>query len=362
MASDSKWIEFDCLKVEQPIGTFYIGSIPCNDVFEVASADVHRIDERDIERYVGIQRELKQKRVTEIAEYVENIDATFPTSIILAVDKENAVYNPKKRTLRIRRDDDVAQIIDGQHRIAGLKNFGGVFELNVTIFVDMDLQDKAMTFATINLAQTKVNRSLVYNLFSFQKARSPQKTCHQIARLLHSEEGSPLRGRIKLLGRATGEDFQFITQATLVKSLVSYISLAPDKDRNAIRRKKPLPEFTDAEWEQMIFRQLWIDKQDDHIATIVWNLFDAIAKRWPEAWNESERGFVLNRTTGFTAAMRLLGPLYRERAKNNKLSVSAISSVLNSVELEYNDFTTEEFKPGSQGSTKLFRLFMDALH
>ena len=77
---------------------------------------------------------------------------------------------------------DVANILDGQHRIEGLKEGlssghpnSEQFQLNVSIFVDLDMDDQSMVFATVNKAQTKVNKSLVYDLFAYAKSRSPQR-------------------------------------------------------------------------------------------------------------------------------------------------------------------------------------------
>jgi DGQHR domain-containing protein len=181
----SEWISFKCITVQQPIGTFYVGSVSSSDVLEIAYADIRRIEQRDIEKIVGIQRELSPQRVKELQKYVRTIDAAFPTNIILAVDDRDAEFDSKSNTMRVKKQGDVAKIIDGQHRLAGLEKFDGTFDLCVTMFVDMDLQDQAMTFATINLSQTKVGKSLVYDLYEFQRTRSPQKTCHNIARLLN---------------------------------------------------------------------------------------------------------------------------------------------------------------------------------
>jgi DGQHR domain-containing protein len=180
------WIEFKCIAVEQPLGTFYVGSIPAKDVLDISYADIRRIEGRDIEKVVGIQRELNSQRVKELKKYVRTVDAAFPTSVIVAVDDKNAEFDSRSSIMKLRREESVAKIIDGQHRLAGLEGFDGTFDLCVTVFVDMDLQDQAMTFATINLAQTKVGKSLVYDLYEFQRARSPQKTCHNIARLLNA--------------------------------------------------------------------------------------------------------------------------------------------------------------------------------
>lgn len=48
------------IKVRQPIGDFYIASLPCSIVAQIATADVRRLEERDVEKYLGIQRPLKK--------------------------------------------------------------------------------------------------------------------------------------------------------------------------------------------------------------------------------------------------------------------------------------------------------------
>src|SRR6266567_6536446 len=154
-------ILFSCIQVTQPIGVFYVGAISAQDLVAISFADVRRPDGRDIERYIGTQRDLSESRVKELQKYVKNVDACFPSAVILSVNSEHALYDAANKTLQITRDEKVAKIIDGQHRIAGLENYAGPpFEVNVTVFIDMDIEDQAMVFATINLKQTKVSKSL----------------------------------------------------------------------------------------------------------------------------------------------------------------------------------------------------------
>ena len=99
----NEYISFKCIEVSQPIGTFYIGRIDYQHLIDISYADVLRIEKRDVERYLGIERPLSPRRVGELAKYVETIDATFPTSIINTVssndaeyDEKTGMYNPKK--------------------------------------------------------------------------------------------------------------------------------------------------------------------------------------------------------------------------------------------------------------------------
>src|SRR6185437_15545953 len=114
-------------------------------------------------------------------------------------------------------------------------------------------------FATVNLEQTKVHKSLVYDLFSLARTRSPQKTCHNIAVALDRDRNSALHKRIKRLGFATeGRVFEPITQSTFVESLMPYLSSQPKKDRDALLRGKDLPKEFGDDLYKMPFRNLFI--------------------------------------------------------------------------------------------------------
>ena len=142
----------------------------------------------------------------------------------------------------------IAQIIDGQHRLLGLQkaiddnplfsdNLKEDFELPVTIYVDMDIENQSMVFATINKAQTKVNKSLVYDLYDLANTRSPYRTAHNIVRVLNENNKSPLKNKIKMLGVADDNLNETIAQATIVECIVKYISKNGLKDRDDLKRK-----------------------------------------------------------------------------------------------------------------------------
>lgn len=357
MTNNNKFIEFRCIEVTQPIGTFYIGAIDAPDLIRITFADVRRIEERDVEQYLGIQRPLSPIRVREIQQYVNTVDATFPTGVILTVTSEDSEYDSKTSIIKIRNEENVAKIIDGQHRIAGLEKFEGErFQINVTLFVDMDIEDQAMVFATINLTQTKVSKSLAYDLFDFAKSRSPQKTCHNIAKLLNTNEGSPFRNKIKILGKATGKIEETLTQATFVESLMRYISEDPMKDRDLLKRRKPLKRANEIELGKLVFRNMFIDNQDAEIAKIIWNYFEAVNDRWSEAWSTTIQGNILNRNTGFRALMRFLREAYLYFNKiGSIIHKNGFYKIFKKIDLRDSDFNPDRYKPGSSGEGDLYR-------
>jgi len=350
------FISFPCLRVEQPIGTFFIGVIEAQDLIKISYADIRRPEGRDIERYIGTQRDLSESRVKEIKQYVTTMDACFPTSVILSIESSNANYSEQNRILKVTRDDKVAKIIDGQHRIAGLKDFNNEgFELNVTIFIDMDIEDQAMVFATINLKQTKVTKSLAYDLYEYAKSRSPQKTCHNIAKLLNSKKGSPFYRRIKILGKATGVGAELITQSTFVDRLMRMISRDPMDDKDKIKRGKKIEAYDYTREKSFVFRERFRNEKDAEIAKIIWHFFSAVDKRWNSSWNNFDKGMILARSTGFAALMRLLPNLMIAIQADYIPSEDDFLKYLKKSKLKDGDFNSDKFKPGSSGEGELLR-------
>ena len=355
-------IVFRCLPVKQPIGSFYVGAIDAADLVAIAYADIRRMEQRDIELYLGIQRTLNDARVRELNEYARTVDATFPTSVILAISAEHAIYDERLGIMTLPRIDSIAKIIDGQHRIAGLKGYRGpTFEVNVTIFVEMEIEDQANVFATINLSQTKVSKSLAYDLYEFAKARSPQKTAHNVTRLLNREEGSPLKDRIKILGVATpGRPDETLTQAAVVDRVLPLVSDKPIADRDTLKRGKALTPTPREQMFTLIFREMFREERDEDIALVLWNYFSAIQRRWPYAWNTVEQGNILNRTTGFRGFMRYLVVANRLFNQPNQVPpIGFFENLLGRVSLLDSDFTPDRFKPGTSGESALAKTLIE---
>lgn len=358
-----------CVRVSQPMGDFYIASIDSSELVQITISDVRQMaGEREMDTYLGIQREVNKKRVSEIGKYVNTVDACFPTSVILAVPASCATYDEATRTLTLTnnletdppiRVHEIARVLDGQHRIEGLKLLGQghpKFEINVSIFVDMDIENQAYLFSVVNLAQTKVNKSLVYDLFDYSRSRSPQKSSHSIAVALDRSEKSPLHHRIKRLGVATkGRFTETLTQATFVEALLPYISKDPRDDRDKYKRGR-VPEKADAnESQRLIFRNMFIDERDMDIATILFNYFEAVSERWNPAWISQGSGAVLNKSSGFKALMRLLRPLYLHLVGPGQVpSKDDFLRILRKANIADSEFNTDNFKPGTSGEAALY--------
>ena len=220
-----------------------------------------------------------------------------------------------------------------------------------------------MIFSKVNLAQTKVNRSLVYDLFSLDRDRSPEKTAHEIAVNLNDMPESPFYQKIKRLGSATEGVFgETLSQATIVKGILPYITKDALTDRDIGRRSGFWPDRGQDDFERRIFYPAFRDNRDGEILATVLNYFNAAKVRWPEAWEYTGRGSVLPKTNGFNGLIRFLRDAYLYLTSTPRVvTQKEFERVFARCELTDADFNVDRFKPGSSGSAELYRTLAKAL-
>lgn len=380
-------VEFPVMRVSQPIGEFYVGTISAKDLIDISWFDVRRLKgDDDLDDYLGVQRKVSPKRVEEIARYVRLPDASFPTAVVLAVegrsveltkicegDAPNVFYRMKLTNNPGGFDEadtvlfrGIARVLDGQHRIRGLQASDidkNNFDVNVCIFVDADIADQASIFATVNIAQTKVNRSLVYDLLSYSESRSPERACHTVTVLLDQTEKSPFFRRIKRLGVATEGRFgEVITQATVVKALLPYITDDVLRDREIGKTTGFWRSAGHYNPDKLIFREWFIEEKDGLIADQVMHYFEAVRRKWPNQWDNPEQGNIVVRTNGFRAFMALLRPMYNHLKSHNGdfVKMADFYELFDPISIQGEDINSKKYLPGSSGERALFRDLLEA--
>ena len=300
----------DVFEISQPIGSFYVGKISSNDILKIAKVN------RRIKNTEGIQRELSNSRVKEIATYCKDPDATFPTPIILSVESSDTQKIVLEPTLKFQYDDsfEFAEILDGQHRIAGIKENNEIqLDLVVIIMFDLTQEQKAYVFSTINSNQIKVDKSLIFDLFELSENRSPYKTCHDLARILNSNSDSPFYKKLKMLGKKTSST-EALSQGTFVTYLVRLISRNPKED--AIKIKKGWKLEDDP---YLPLRNIFIAGNDEIILKILLNYFNAAKDVFYEEWENPDK-YILIKTTGFGALVKAFKHFYDFGIKNKTLT------------------------------------------
>jgi DGQHR domain-containing protein len=373
-------LTFEVLQISQPVGTFYGCSLPAKDLLRICTFDFRRIEENNgVKEFLGIQRPLKKDRVREIRKYIATEDASFPTSIVISVDERCASISGTPGGQQIIKLDSyidptdpdliipftaIATIIDGQHRLKAFEGTSFNWNLSVNLLVGADEGTQAMIFSKVNLAQTKVNKSLVYDLFSLDRGRSPEKTSHEIVVALNDAPESPFYQKIKRLGSATEGVFgETLSQATVVKGILPLITNDPLTDRDIGRRIGYFPDRGQKDFSRRIFYPLFRDRKDAEVLAILLHFFGAVKDRWPEAWAFSGAGAVLSKTNGYNALIRYMRDAYLYIASSPRVvRKEEFATILTKSSLVDSDFTVENFKPGSSGSAELYRRLSETLH
>lgn len=342
-----KYIEFT-----QPAGTFYMLSMPASFVSKIMD-----VKERN-EDGEGTQRMDSKPRIEEIKKYCNDPDATFPTPIILAIDSEHLTFE-SDGTVTIENKAKIADILDGQHRIKGIANSDNIdkFELPIVFIKDATEEQKAYIFSIINSKQTRVSPSLIYDLFAVMKKRSPQKTCHEIARSFNKLEGSPFQNRLKMLGKGGGVNAS-LSQGTFVKRLVTLITNKPDDYLIKIKNGEDLPV------ENLPFNDYFRNDKDDVIFKIVLNLFKAISKVFTYEWNHPEKS-ILSKGIGYGAVIKAFPEIYKVGKEQNDLSEEFFIKTFEKFKLilkeEKKELTSTYFGSNETNVTELSKLIERAV-
>ncbi|XUV82275.1 DGQHR domain-containing protein [Enterobacter sp. TMH.L2] len=304
-------MKLPAIKVEQPLGDFYVVSIPAEVLLEVCyTIRAEILDGYEdqsishvgtfINKLVGNQRVTTRSRLEEIKRYTETVDASFPNSIILGVNyssngtlvtdeavrwdieqKDNGFYY-----LTIPTGEKLASIIDGQHRVFGFTNSNCKdMELLCSVYLDLPLAYHGRIFTNININQRRVDKNLAYNLFQFDMEQgepsswSPETLAVYFTRVLSEDEKSPLRGKIKL-GVVNGGSNSTISMASIIDGILSLITSNPKTDRDILQTKK-VSEGRDRNMLMSMpykapLRKLYIDNKDKTLFDIILNFLEAI--------------------------------------------------------------------------------------
>ncbi len=317
------------IEIEQPIGVFYLAKIKAKDLLSIANKNLSRYE--DVER--GLQRDRSPKQVKDIEEYVLRDNATFPNTIIINIGYDesgepNWNYDPVSNLLYIKDREDVANVLDGQHRLFGLSKKPD-FEIPVSIFLGLPFSEQGAIFATINSNQRNVDKSLVYELFGLSDRRIEESIAYNIVSALNSDKDSPWFNKVKMLGRAKNDGD--ISQGSFSKFI----------HENLLSKNK-------------IMRGLYESEKDEVIYRILLEYFKAVKECFPEEWENENKKYILTKTTGFNAFMSFLIDLANlSKIQNKSLDKTYFLSYLHRTKSELKTLTNTEYPSGAIGQNKI---------
>ena len=353
------------LVVKQPIGTFYLSTMKATELLKCV--DILRRGLTS-EEQKNIQRRLDPKSQRDIANFIKDPDATFPTPIIVSVYSESVTIDEESKELKFNLigGKSLGEVLDGQHRLEGMKLAASEgmketlneFDVPIVFVLAPDPDEKAYLFSIINSTQTQVPSSLIFDLFGLQRVRSPQKTCHEIAQALNAKEGSPFYRGLKMLGTKQ-YDSEILTQGAFAKYLLLLISKNPDEDARNEKLGKPLTKD-----DSLPFRSFYEDKKDAVIAKVMENYFTAVAEEFKNEWTENPKEFLLRKTAGYSALMTVLKELWNKKiSKTHDASQDYFKSVAKKMRegLGGRPLTSSEFGSSEQGAKTLSKILYSKL-
>jgi DGQHR domain-containing protein len=321
----------EVFRVEQNGIDCYVGVMNSELLRRIAT-----VSTRGPDNGLGYQRYLDQSRLKEVGEYISKAGATFPNSIVVCFDRDNARYEPSaephRGTLVLSDQPNTAFVVDGQHRLFGFDHAGGInFDLIIAVYIGLPVREQAAVFVKINSTQKGVNSSLIYDLLDLTKnGEYNTQRAHELVKALNEDVDSPWKDSIKMVGRGPG----LVSQAAFVGEL-----------RKLVQAKGTI--FADASEDvQLRFLKIY---------------FNSWKGLFPTAWGS--RKYILRKTLGVAAMLGVLGKTLNNCQIQASWTLATMTNLLEGVSTrlvpEFNnarlDFSSAQLSAygGRQGQKKL---------
>lgn len=247
--------------------------------------DISSINRRDSDKDKGYQRALSSVRVKSVTEY---ISAKNPITTSILVSIPAGKFDAKTSTLRIPKGENVAWVIDGQHRLAGAHEaakLGSDIELSVVAVLGQPPEFEINQFVTINKEAKGVPTSLVYELLQYlppkvKPADIANERAAELGSYLRKQSDSVFNNRIVASsGPAAGQ----ISLVNFVRKVAPFVN--PEKG---------------------LLNNLTFEQQ----AKAIDNYFRAIHSVFPQTWKGQKP--IVWQTIGFGALMNVFDTVFKE--------------------------------------------------
>lgn len=260
-------------RVRQGDLTLYTTALKVSDLIQPGFYTVETLDPANDDDK-GYQRLLNKGRAKKLADYVvkgqDARDAFLPTSVFLATDK-SVPFDSSTNTVTIDiRDVGPFNVVDGQHRLEGLKVAAEKdsrvldFEVPVNIAIDLPTLHQMCHFLIVNTTQKSVDKSVeqriiarltdaldIEDMPSLPKwilntvEKGEVEKAIRYVDYLNDQPDSPWYGRIRKANDDTGTGR--INQSSFAKSIVKYVLTA----------NNPITAIRDFDKEKKIFLNYW---------------------------------------------------------------------------------------------------------
>lgn len=361
-------MKYKAIELNQQSQSFLITKLKASTIIKIA-----QINRREHNNEDGVQRAKRDKKIKEISLYCKDPDAVFPTPIIIGTENNISLIDDN---IEIDDNELIGEILDGQHRILGIEKADMLdeFVLPVVIFNKITPENKVFIFTTINSTQTKVSPTEIYDLFGIVTGKSPFKLCYTIAEMFLNDSESAFYKKLKMKYKKQFEE-ESLSLGTFTNELLSLISTEPQKDWINIKNtetlydseKLPLRKYFIRyveEKENAAEEELEYSKNILTLYKILFNYFGAVKDVFPIEWDNSDN-FILSKTTGFGALIKLFPYLFKIGQKNKTFTYGffyeQFSKVKNYMIENKLDLTSKQFPSSGQSQNDLKNIFIKAI-
>lgn len=285
-----------CLPVQLGIVPAYIFMMSVRDLLFIKYIAVRGRDKEE----GAVQRVLSPVRLRSIEDYVLNGNSFYSPFFLNWTNGEHSI-EVKGNIITVPLVPASAQVLDGQHRLAGLERAIAkrqeVEDQEVMVILSnrLDTKEAASVFLNINTEQRPVPKSLIYDLFGVINENEPELPlvrAKDIALALQKDEKSPYLNSVKMPGSMRGVGI--IDLSTIVNSI------------------RPLLEDDGA------FKKFHLLTLENQIAVVL-NYFNAIKAFYmrKDMWySKTSNPFLTN--AGFVAACEVLNKTMISKCVDSK--------------------------------------------
>jgi len=321
----------------------YIIAAPAGVV--ASKSEIYR---RQPDRRDGYQRALSKARLSGgkigVPGYLLRQMGIFPTSILVNIRKEDAElqFIEKSKLAKyitvgdlIVPDDATWYILDGQHRVEGLK---------------IAMREKP-ELSEYPLIVTMTNENTFYEMLIFYIVNSrakpvPTDLAYRILQRMLYDTEAPLWIELELMGRAnrrkavasTIVDFLNVKDSSPFHNRICEVG-EPFKDDQHVTTDGTLARYVSEILKEKIFQDMY----DEEVADLLINYWNAIKSIYPECF-ENHRDYVLLDTLGLSSLSRLFPVIFGYCSKDGDVSMENMKKYLSYLLYETPDHRDPDFR------------------
>jgi len=320
----------------------YVLIVPADIV--ASKSDIYR---RLPDRKDGYQRALSEARLSKgkigVPSYILRQMGVFPTSILANLRKEEVTLEFKEKNKISENitigdlevpDEATWYILDGQHRVEGLK---------------IAMRERP-ELATFPLVITMTNEGIFYEMLLFYIVNSrakavPTDLAYRILQRMLYDVRAPMWIEMEIMGRAE-------RRKAVASTIIDFLNIKPDSPFNDRIREVGEPEkpehvTTDGTLTryvaEILKEKIFQDMYDEEVASLLISYWSAIEELYPDCF-KNHRDYILLDTLGISSLSRLFPVIFGYCSKDGEVSKEQMKKYLEYLQQETPNHKDPDFQ------------------